>query len=287
MAKSPSVRATTPFFSDARSICATMLSVVTLALGPSSHSMSRAWSPCIAAHIWSPTTATALSMRTTCRTPAIASVLLSSTLSTLPPNTGTCGDGRELHARHHCVDAELGLAVDLLRRVEPLGRRTDQREFFRRLEHDLVGHWQLGCGLDQRAVFQPLPGRRNDLTLLDPAGCRIDAPLSRGRLDQHDARRGAGAAQRLPKSRHRSRSAGNLEPEQGIGIQLVVRRRGLDADLLESHFEFLGDQHRHRRVGALAHLDLRHDERDAVVRPDAHKGIGGKGLLGNLRRSAN
>ncbi len=76
-------------------------------------------------------------------------------------------------------------------------------------------------------------------------------------------------------------------PSNGFGIKLVVRWSGLDADLLERHFEFLGNQHRHRRVGALAHLDLRHDERDAVVRPDAHKGIGGKGLLGNLRRSAN
>ena len=143
-----------------------------------------------------------------------------------------CGDGRKLHSRHHRVDAELGLAVHLLWRVDPLGRRPDQGELFRRLEPDLVGNRQLGCRLDQRAVFQPLPGRRDHVTFLGPARRRIDAPLRRGRLDQHHARGRTGAAQRLPKSRHRCRPAGNLKPEQGVGIKLVVWRGGLDADLL-------------------------------------------------------
>ena len=42
--------------------------------------------------------------------------------------------------------------------------------------------------------------------------------------------------------------------------------------------ELLGDEHRHRGVGALPHLDLRHDERDAVVGPDAHEGVGRESL---------
>ena len=168
-------------------------------------------------------------MRTTCRTPANCQGLAVVHALDLAPEHRACGDGRELHSRHHRVDAELGLAVHLLWRVDPLGRCADQRELFRRLEHDLVGNRQLGRRLDQCTVFQPFPGRGNHLALLGPARRRIDVPLSGRRLDQHHARGRTGAPQRLPKSRHRCRPAGNLEPEQGVGVELVVWRGGLDA----------------------------------------------------------
>ena len=41
----------------------------------------------------------------------------------------------------------------------------------------------------------------------------------------------------------------------------------------EVDFQLFGDKHGHRGVGALSHLDLRHDERHAVVRANANEGI--------------
>jgi hypothetical protein len=51
-----------------------------------------------------------------------------------------------------------------------------------------------------------------------------------------------------------------------------------DVDIAQIDFELLGDQHRHRGVGALAHLDLRHDQRCLPVQPDANEGIGRKAI---------
>ena len=46
----------------------------------------------------------------------------------------------DLHARNFDVDAELGLAIHLVRGVEPLGGRPNQLEVFRFLEDDLIRH---------------------------------------------------------------------------------------------------------------------------------------------------
>src|SRR5205823_6012160 len=73
---------------DAAASCCTMSAVVRLAFGPSSQRMSSAARPCFAAHVSAATTATASSRRTTCCTPGMAFALASSTLATLPPNTG-------------------------------------------------------------------------------------------------------------------------------------------------------------------------------------------------------
>ena len=70
-----------------RAPCTTS-AVVTLPFGPSSHRMASAARPCLAAHMWSATTATTSSSRTTWRTPLIAFALLSSSPATLPPTTG-------------------------------------------------------------------------------------------------------------------------------------------------------------------------------------------------------
>ena len=110
----------------------------------------------------------------------------------------TCGHGGELHAGDHRVDAEHGLAVHLVRRVETLGRRSDEGEVLGVLERDLVRHRQLRRRVDQSSVIEPLAGRRmNHLALFGAAGGRIDIPLSRRRRYQHDAsgqhRRGAAA----------------------------------------------------------------------------------------------
>jgi hypothetical protein len=54
----------------------------------------------------------------------------------------------------------------------------------------------------------------------------------------------------------------------------------------EIHLQFLGEQHRHRGVGALSHLDLRHDQRDPPVPADANEGtrreIYGFGGIGRI-----
>ena len=50
--------------------------------------------------------------------------------------------------------------------------------------------------------------------------------------------------------------------EQRIGVELLVRRRVLELHLVEVHLQLLGDQHRDRGVGALAHLDVGHGQDD-------------------------
>ena len=100
------------------------------------------------------------------------------------------------------------------------------------------------------------------------AARRIDLPLLRGRVDQHDARGGAGAAHRLPRKADRRRTAGELAAEQRVHEEFFVGRRVIERDRVERHFELFGDQHRDRRIDALAHLDLRNHQRDLARRVD-------------------
>ena len=67
-----------------------MSAVVSLAFGPSSHSIFSAASPFFAAPMWSATTATQSSSFTIWRTPFTALAAVSSTLFSWPPNTGDC-----------------------------------------------------------------------------------------------------------------------------------------------------------------------------------------------------
>ena len=64
------------------------------------------------------------------------------------------GKGRELHVRHHGVDAVDGLAVGFVRRVVTFQRLADQREILRILELRLVRHRQLGGGIGELAVSE-------------------------------------------------------------------------------------------------------------------------------------
>ena len=93
------------------------------------------------------------------------------------------------------------------------------------------------------------------------AGRWIDAPGLRCCLDEKCASGGAGFAQRFPEGAHGGRTAGHLELDERIGVKLVVGRRVFDVDLAKVNLQFLGDEHRHRRIGALAHLDLAYDQR--------------------------
>ena len=184
------------------------------------------------------------------------------------------GDRGKLHAGDHRVDAIYRLAIHLVGRVDTLGRCSDQREVLRVLERDAGRYRQLRRRIDQGPVFKRLAGRRmNHFSMFGVARGWIDVPLSRRRGDQHDARDGTSTAKWFPHCHDRGRAAGDLEPEQRIGIELVVGRRGLEGDLRKIDLQLFGDEHRHRGVSALSHLDLRHDQSDAVVATDANEGV--------------
>ena len=67
---------------------ATITPVVRFAFPPSSQEGAAAARPCLAAHMWSATTATALSIFSTSRTPGTAFAFASSTAFSRPPITG-------------------------------------------------------------------------------------------------------------------------------------------------------------------------------------------------------
>ena len=124
------------------------------------------------------------------------------------------------------------------------------------------------------AVFQAPSCRfMDDLALLRAAGFRIHAPALGCSCDQHDPRRRACLAQRLPATAHRVRISGRLHAEQRIGIEFFVRRRVLQAHLLQVHFELFSDQHRDRGIGALPHLDIGHGQNHLAVAADADEGV--------------
>ncbi len=61
--------------------------------------------------------------------------------------------------------------------------------------------------------------------------------------------------------------------EQRIGVERVVRWRVLEDDLVEPDLQFLRQQHGQRGVGALSHLDHRHDQGDLTLAIDADEGV--------------
>jgi hypothetical protein len=86
----------------------------------------------------------------------------------------------------------------------------------------------------------------------------------------------AGLAQRRPEGANRGRHAGQLAVEDRIGVERIVGRGMLQLDLIEADFQFLGQQHGERRIGALPHLDQRHGQRDVAASLDADEGVGRK-----------
>ncbi len=66
-------------------------------------------------------------------------------------------------------------------------------------------------------------------------------------------------------------------PEQRIAVELLVGRRVLQPHLRQIDLQLFGDQHRDRRVGALAHLDIGHGQRRSGRRaPMRMKALGAK-----------
>ena len=194
---------------------------------PSSQVMSSAASPFFAAPMWSATTATAFSRRTTWRTPLTALALLSSTLASLPPNTGQAATVAIFMPGSLDIDAERGCAVRPFGAVEAFGRRSDQREVLGVLERDVVRHRQRRRLVGHGAVGELAAGRHvDDRAVLRAARARVHLPGLRGRGHQHAARRGAGRGAAAPrKPRTEVEPPVHLKPEERIAIELIVWRR--------------------------------------------------------------
>ena len=195
----------------------------------------------------------------------------------------TGGNGRELHAGRHGIDSVHDFAVDLVGGVEPLERVADQFEIFDVLERRIVRRREAAGAVDQRRIGEPAAARLMDgLAVLGVNAGGIHFPLLRSGLNQNGARAGGCLAQGQPERAHRIRIAGDLDAERRIAVELVIRRRGFERHSLEGRIEFLGQDHGDGRIDALAHLDLRHDQRDRAVAVDANEGVGREGRL--LRR---
>ena len=180
----------------------------------------------------------------------------------------------DLHAWRSCVDAVDRLAVDFVRRVEPLQRLADELEIRRRLQRRILRRRQSGGGLRQFAVSRVLSARVvKDLAVLRPAGGRIDAPLRRRGLHQHGPGGRAGNSHRTPERADGGRAAGHLEPEKRVRVKLVIRRRGHCGHLLEGRIKLLGEDHGKGGVNALPHLHLRDREGDFAILVDANEGV--------------
>ena len=104
-------------------------------------------------------------------------------------------------------------------------------------------------------------------------GSRIDLPLLRRGTNQQHTSGGACLAHRIPCVTDRSRAAGQLTAEQRIHEELLVGRRVVERDAVERDFELFRDQHRDRRVDALAHLDLGDHQRHLAGVVDLDKGV--------------
>ena len=216
--------ATAPGSGDAVSSCFTTSAVVSAACGPSFHLMSSAARPCCAAHMWSATTATALSSRTTWRTPLHGHRLAARRRWRACRRTPGTPRRSRAHAGQHGVDAEHRGAVHLGRCVEPLRRRADQLPVLRVLERHLLRHRQRSPPCRPVRRTRAGGGSRRDRPRRRSARqVAASTPHAlRGGGDEHRARGGAGLAERHPHGAHRRGPAGRLEAQRRVGVERVV-----------------------------------------------------------------
>ena len=59
----------------------------------------------------------------------------------------------------------------------------------------------------------------------------------------------------------------------GLTYELITRRRVVDMNISKIDAHLFRDEHRHGRIGALSHLDLRHDENHLAIAGNTHEGI--------------
>ena len=160
------------------------------------------------------------------------------------------------HVGQERVDAELGLAGDLLGDVQARRPLADHAVVGRLLERDLLEvvlaeGLRDGHALDDLAVAERAAGGEmaHDAALGHALGGR-DVPRRGGRVHQRQAGGGAGARERVEGPVHRPAAAGE---HQAV---LLVGRRIVDADVLPVRLQLLGDDLGQRRAHALPHLGL-------------------------------
>jgi len=112
-------------------------------------------------------------------------------------------------------------------------------------------------------------GTRLGLDLLDR-----HAPLVGGRLLEHLAAGGAGLAPRGEMVTDAAAAAVGLRARHRVAVDLRVGGRLLDLHLREIDVELVGNDHRHRRARALAHLRHGVDDGHLTVAVDAEPLVG-------------
>ncbi len=185
---------------------------------------------------------------------------------------GRVGDQRHLGAGRLEVHAELLVAGGLGARIEPLDGLADQAELLRVLQRHGGGHRLLHGRIGHGAVAGLLAGgaRQHAVGRLDLG--RRHLPLLGGGRHQHGAGPGADFAVLGKRVGDGAGTARHLDAERGV-LVLLAGRGQLAAHLRPVGIKLLGDQHRQRRLHALAEFEPVDLHRYAVVRRNVEEGI--------------
>ena len=167
-----------------------------------------------------------------------------------------------LHARQRLIDAEQRLATHQGFVVDPGDAPAEQTVLVGRLQRQRarVRHRHRGGSVRELRVAQPCAGPVvHDVAVARGKFGRRHAQTHRGRADQHGAGGRAGRTQQVPVHADRVRAASYLR-----AVDRRVDRRLGDCHVLPGRIQFLGHDHRQRRLDALADLRVLGVERDAL-----------------------
>ena len=242
-------------------------------------------------HIWSATTATASSMRTTWRTPLTARAAASLTDLGLAAEHGRDRDRRDLHPRHPAS-------------MPNCARPLTFSGMSRRLAGVPISVKSFGSFSATLSAPAPAARQRRPPARRSPSGARsaratttprfarqvpgstpqrlAAAAISIVRADR------AGLAQAASRTRGPRSTARWSGLQHRVGVQRVVGRRVLEPHLIEADLQFLREQHGNGGVDALAHLDHRHHQRHDALASMRMKAFGAKagGAVGAPRPGA-
>ena len=179
-------------------------------------------------------------------------------------------DRGDQHAGHPDVVAVDGLAVGLRRQIHPRELLADVPELVFRLEPGILRYRKL-LGLVHELAVEQLAARG---LVDDRAGFGVDlvdrhAPLVGGGFLEHLA---AGRARLAPGGEvvaDAAAAAVGLSTGDRVGVELGIGGGLLDLHPGEIDVELVGDDHRHRRAGALTHLRHGVHDRHQAVSVDA------------------
>ncbi len=188
-------------------------------------------------------------------------------------------DGHEPAAKHRAlrdrgvrhsgqlhVDAEEGLAPDLVGDVEAAGRLADESPFLGILQLRVLRRLELGGRLSHLAEAQfPPRWHMRDHAVLRVAFGPWNLPSLRRGGNEHLARRSARLAQVLLRAADRLAAAGGHRAPHPVAAHLFVGRDEFRAHLPPVALQLLRDQHGKSGGAALPHLRARHADQDAVV----------------------